>query len=198
MTIVNPAAMGALSVSGSLVFVRHARPDMTDHRPETWGLADDGADDARRLGLALRTAISTRASTVVCSTEPKAVETAAALGVGAVRSDARLCEVDRPWHDDRHEFVVAVHRYLRGEAVPGWESLDDAVARFDSAVTELGHGAIVVSHGTVMSAWLSRQVPDLDAVGFWANLEMPDAWLVDLGARSAHRIAFDGGHDRPD
>ncbi len=193
-----PAVMGALSVSGSLVLVRHARPAMTDRRPETWGLADDGVDDARRLGLALRTVSSTRSATVVCSIEPKAVETAAALGVGAVRSDARLGEVDRPWHDDRHEFVDAVHRYLRGAAVAGWEPLDDAAARFGSAITELGDSAVVVSHGTVMSAWLSRQIPDLDAVGFWENLEMPDAWLVDLGARSAHRIAPDGGRDRSD
>jgi broad specificity phosphatase PhoE len=128
--------MGPLSVSGSLVLVRHARPDMTDHRPETWGLTGDGIDDARRLGAALRTSIPNRTAPVVCSTEPKAVETAAALGVGAVRSDARLGEVDRPWL--------------------------------------------------------------LDAVGFWEDLEMPDAWLVDLGARSTRRIAVDGGRDRSD
>lgn len=57
---------------------------------------------------------------------------------------------------------------------------------------------MVVSHGTVMSAWLSRQVLDLDAVGFWEGLEMPDAWLVDLRAGSADRIAFGGGADLPD
>ncbi len=71
-------------------------------------------------------------------------------------------------------------------------------ARFDSAITELGDNAVVVSHGTVMSAWLSQQIPGLDAVGFWEDLQMPDAWLVDLHARSAHRIALLGGPDRPD
>jgi broad specificity phosphatase PhoE len=187
--------MASLSVSRSLLLVRHARPDMTDHRPETWGLAKDGIDDARRLGLALRTTISTRTSTVVCSTEPKAVETAAALDVGTVRSDERFCEVDRPWHVDQHEFVDAVHRYLRGAAVPGWESLDDAAARFQTAITELGDSGVVVSHGTIMSAWLSRQIPDLDAVGFWESLEMPDTWLVDLRTRSAHRIAVHDGSE---
>ena len=121
-----------------------------------------------------------------------------ALGFGAVRSDGRLCEVDRPWYDDRHEFVDAVHRYLTGTAVPGWEPLDDAAARFESAITELDDSAIVVSHGTVMSAWLSRQIPELDAVGFWENLKMPDAWLVDLHARSTHRIAVHDGPDLPD
>jgi broad specificity phosphatase PhoE len=66
------------SVSGSLVLVRHGRPDMTDQRSDTWGLANDGIDAARRLGLSLRTVVSKGASTVVCSTEPKAVETAVA------------------------------------------------------------------------------------------------------------------------
>lgn len=171
---------------------------MTDHRPETWGLADVGINDARRLGLSLRTVVSTPASTVVCSTEPKAVETAVALRVGVVRSDERLREVDRPWYHDRREFEDAVHRYLGGAVVPGWEPLDDAAARFGSVITELGDRTVVVSHGNLMSAWLDRQIPDLDAVGFWEDLEMPDAWLVDLHARSAHRIAVDHGADRPD
>ena len=185
-------------MSRSLVLVRHARPDMTDHRPKAWGLADDGIDDARRLGLSLRTVVSNEAPIVVCSTEPKAFETAGALGFGGVRCDERLCEVDRPWYDDQHEFVGAVHRYLTGRTVPGWEPLDDAAARFGSVITVLGDGAVVVSHGTVMSAWLSQWILDLDAVGFWEDLEMPDAWLVNLGARSAHRIALLGGPDPPD
>jgi len=79
--------------------------------------------------------------------------------------------------------------------VPGWEPLDDAAARFESAVTELGDSTVVVSHGTIMSAWLTRKFADLDAVGFWSNLEMSDAWLVDLRARSAHRIAVHDGFE---
>lgn len=179
-------------MSGSLVLVRHARPAMIDDRPETWGLADGGSDDARRLGLTLRTTIADRAWTVASSTEPKAVETAAALGFGAVRTDERFGEVGRPWYDDHQEFEDAARRYLTGGTVSGWESLDDAAARFDAAVHALGDRSVVVSHGTVMSAWLGRLIPDLDAVGFWERLEMPDAWVVDLRARSAHRIA---GHD---
>lgn len=128
----------------------------------------------------------------------KAVETAVALGVGAVRSDERLREVERRWYDDRREFEDAVHRYLSGAVVPGWEPLDDAVARFGSVITELGDDTVVVSHGTVMSAWLDRQIPDLDAVAFWEDLAMPDAWLVDLHARSVHRIAVHEGPDQPD
>lgn len=82
-----------------------------------------------------------------------------------------------------------MHHYLTGVPVAGWESLDDAAARFGSAIADLGESSIVVSHGTIMSAWLSEQIDDLDAVSFWDELQMPDAWLVDLDNRTLHRIA---------
>jgi broad specificity phosphatase PhoE len=129
---------------------------------------------------------------VVSSTEPKAIKTAEALGLGGVRHDDRLGEVARPWYEDEGSFRTEALRYLSGEAVAGWESRDDAAARFGTAISELDGHCVVVSHGTIMSAWLSRHVSDLDAPDFWDHLEMPDAWIVDLGDRSARRIADHG------
>ena len=162
---------------------------MADQQPGRWALASDGIEDARRLGLSLRDVVADGAVTVVCSTERKAIETAEALGVGNVHHDQRLREVDRPWYDVERSFEVAVRQYLTGVPMPGWESLDDAVARFGSAISDLDDACIVVSHGTVMSAWLGQQIPDLDAVSFWDELQMPDAWLVDLDIGSVQRIA---------
>jgi broad specificity phosphatase PhoE len=180
--------IGPNLASGSLILVRHARPDMVDQRPGTWPLADDGTDDARRLGSSLRALVSGEAPTVVCSTEPKAIQTAEALDLGVVRPDHRLCEVDRPWYDTQGSFGAAVRHYLSGAAIAGWEPLDDAVARFVAAVADCVGPLIAVSHGTVMSAWLGRQIPHLDSVTFWNELRMPDAWLVDRATESAHRI----------
>ncbi len=132
------------------------------------------------------------AATVASSNERKAIETAEALGLGGVHSDERLREVDRPWYDDERSFHQAVRRYLTGVPVAGWESLDAAAARFGSAIADLGDTRIVVSHGTIISAWLNRQFHDLDAVGFWDELQMPDAWFVDLDKREVHRIAVRG------
>jgi broad specificity phosphatase PhoE len=171
----------------SLIVVRHARPHESGERPATWTLSADGLDHARRLGATLRAVVAD--TTVVSSTEPKAIETAEALGFGEVHRDERLREVGRPWYNDRQSFTHAARQYLSGVPVAGWESLDDAVARFGSAISELDGACIAVSHGTVMSAWLSRQVSAFDAAVFWNQLEMPDAWRVDLGARTLRRVA---------
>ena len=42
-----------------------------------------------------------------------------------------------------------------------------------------------------MSAWLAHEIPSLDPVSLWAGLQMPDAWLVDLGVHSIARIAVE-------
>jgi broad specificity phosphatase PhoE len=154
--------------------------------PGAWALSEDGVAEARRLGRLVR---SVGVTTVVSSTERKAVATAEALGLGAVRTDERLCEVVRPWYEDEGSFRVAVHGFLSGDLTFGGESCAEAGARFDSAVVDLVGGAVVVSHGTVMSAWLRLRIPGFDPVGFWEQLRMPDAWLVDLSARSVTRMA---------
>lgn len=169
--------------------MRHARPDEAGERPGTWGLASDAIADARRLGAALRDVVADGAATVACSTERKAIETAEALGLGGIHPDDRLREIDRPWYAVEQSFQDAVRHYLTGAPVAGWESLDDAAARFSSAIADLGDTHIVVSHGTIMSAWLSQQIHDLDAVSVWDELQMPDAWFVDLNNRTVHRIA---------
>ena len=152
-----------------------------------WSLSADGIEDARRLGIALRGLVGV-AATVVSSTEPRAIETAEALGFGDVHRDERLREVGRPWSDDERAFREATRRYLSGVPVEGWEPLDEAAARIDSVISELDGTCVVTSHGTVLSAWLRRQVVDIDAADFWEQLAMPDAWLVDLTARTVRRV----------
>ena len=45
-----------------------------------------------------------------------------------------------------------------------------------------------------MSAWLGHRVPGLDPVGFWDQLRVPDAHLVDLtGERVNYIRRLDGG-----
>jgi broad specificity phosphatase PhoE len=95
-------------VATPLILARHARPVASPERaPGSWASTEDGIADARRLGLAVRNIVGAEAATVVASTERKAVETAEALGLGAVRTDERLCEVPRPWHEDQRSFRAA-------------------------------------------------------------------------------------------
>ena len=147
----------------------------------------DGLDHARRLGATLRAVVAD--TTVVSSTEPKAIETAEALGLGAVHRDQAPARGQPPWDDDQQALPThAVGQYLSGLPVAGWESLDDAVARFSVPPSgsrwRLHRGlarnrAVGVAQPTGLA---------LDAADFWNQLEMPDAWRVDLGARTLHRV----------
>jgi broad specificity phosphatase PhoE len=193
-TLVSLASqLASVIVADPLILVRHARPLVSpDQVPGSWPLSEDGLVDSRRLRFPVRDiagAAGADVVTIVSSTEQKAVETAGVLGLGTVHTDERLCEVARPWYEDKRSFREAVHQFLTGALTPGWESFDDAAARFDSAVVDLAGPAVVVSHGTVMSAWLGLRIPGFDSVSFWEQLRMPDAWLVDLSAQSVVRLA---------
>lgn len=190
---VTPCRAYRLAVVGSLALVRHARPVKVGQNPEDWRLSDGGAVAGGRLGVSLLAALGRPGPSVVASNEPKAIETAESLSLGAVTADERFGEVRRPWYADEAAFESDVGEYLRGAAISGWEPLDRSVARFDAAISELRRPAVVVSHGTVMSAWLADRIPGFDPVPFWQSLTMPDAWAVDLGVGSVTRIAIDGG-----
>lgn len=157
-----------------MILVRHAKSVVDPTAPAAeWGLAPGATEAAEQLGRVLT------ASRVVASTEPKAIGTGAALGLGPVESFAAFCEVTRPFYDDPTGLEQAVAAWFAGQDVDGWERRDHAVRRFTDGIDQLDEeGLVVVTHGTVMTAWLqSRGLVD-DALGFWSQLRMPDAWAL--------------------
>jgi probable phosphoglycerate mutase len=154
-----------------LWFVRHAPVELQLDRPaSTWELSEEGRADAEALAHQLAPV-----ARVLSSPEPKAVATAepiARLSRVAVETDARLREVERadnaPTYDAHRD---AVRRYLAGEPVDGWEPRDDALARFRAAVDDVD-GAVVVTHGTVLSLFLGYGFDE------WNRIALPDviAW----------------------
>jgi hypothetical protein len=51
------------------------------------------------------------------------------------------------------------------------------------------HDLVVVTHGTVMAAWLQLSGLVENGFAFWSELRQPDAWEVDLARRRAWRFA---------
>ncbi|HVV35158.1 MAG TPA: histidine phosphatase family protein [Acidimicrobiales bacterium] len=151
-----------------MILVRHAKP-LVDPTipPAEWDLADGAREAATELGSRLR---GTR---VLASTERKAIATAEALGLGPVRTSEAFCEVGRPWYDDGDAMARDAQRWFAGERVDGWEPFADAVHRFGSAVDGQ---SVVVTHGTVMTAWLLSRGVLTEPFAFWRDLRMPDAW----------------------
>lgn len=153
-----------------MVFVRHAKSVVDPTVPPAdWALADGAREAAAELGRHLH------GSRVLASTERKAIDTAGALGLGPVTTSDAFCEVTRPWYDDGAALTRDVERWFAGDTMSGWEPLDAAVDRFAAGVVT---DAIIVTHGTVMTAWLLSAGLVTDPFAFWSGLRMPDAWEV--------------------
>lgn len=169
-----------------ITYVRHAMPMVDDGAsPTEWHL-----DDAVRAAAeewAGRLEVGAGIGVLVSSTEPKALETAHAIGArwGApVEEDPRLREALRPWIGTGYRAVA--HRYLRGEQPEGWEAhaavADRMAAAVAAAIERAGDGpTVVVSHGLALSVHLGDRLgPDFDRETFWSRLAFPDAWALDV------------------
>lgn len=155
-----------------MIVIRHAKPVLDDGVPPAdWELSEQGRAAAAALGAELGMHAPVRTST-----ERKAIATGQALGLGAVTASDGLREVTRPWYGDADGLETHVRRWFTGEVLDGWERMTDAVARFDAAVAD--DPPVIVTHGTVLTAWLHARGLVEDAFTFWHDLRMPDAWKV--------------------
>lgn len=123
-----------------------------------------------------------RVDAIVSSPEPKALETATALGA-PLEIDPRLREHDRSgvgWFATQAAFVRAVEAAFArpGEVVLGVESFDAAHARFAAAVDAAarahpGERVALVSHGTVIALYAGRAW-GAEPAAVWRGLALPD------------------------
>ena len=168
-----------------ITYVRHsmAVPEESVH-PTEWHLDARARADATRL--AARLEVTTGLGALVTSTEPKAQETAEAIGERwgvSAAPDPRLREALRPWIGPGYRAVV--HRYLRGELPDGWEPHAEVAARVAAAVSDAidaaeGRQVVVVSHGLVLALDLGERLgAAFDRESFWSGLTFPDAWALD-------------------
>ena len=186
-----------------LLLVRHSLPQMVTSVPASrWCLSAEGRRRCRALAAHLD---AYDPVAIVASEEPKAVETGQIV--------ARI--LDRPFETapGLHEHERAVVRDLGspeefqaqvaafferpGELVLGYETADQAHARFAQAVARIlklhpDGNLLIVSHGTVISLLVAR-ANDLDPIPFWqslglpalAILSLPDLKLVELVSQPA-------------
>ena len=165
-----------------LILVRHSLPVVTGTQtPSRWQLSPEGRSRCERLAELL--AIH-RPTTLVTSTEPKAIETGQIVGerLGVpVETAANLHEHERPGTDTGtlEQFQAKVARLLEhpGELIFGAETGDEARERFSAAVDGVmeGHPAgnvAIVCHGTVMTLFLANAT-GIDPVPFWKGLGLP-------------------------
>ena len=176
-----------------LYLVRHAAVPVRPGRPpESWHLSPEGRAGASALA---EEPCWADVALVYSSPEPKAVATAQRIAARhelpiAIERDLR--EIDgRTWTEVEQHRELA-RRYLAGEAVDGWEARAAARERFRSAIDAIarrGEDVAVVSHGLVLTLWLSDLLgQDAGAAQeLQARLRFPDLAIVDPVARRVER-----------
>lgn len=174
-----------------LVLVRHSVPAIDPEIPSAeWPLSAEGRERCLSLAESLAAYDLTA---IVTSTEPKAAETgqivADALGIPCP-SAPNLHEHEREnvAFGTTEQFVEQVTRLFENpaELTMGSETANRACSRYAAAVSAViaqhptGNLAIV-SHGTVMTLFISR-LADLDPVPFWRRLGLPAFAVLSLPA----------------
>ena len=181
----------------NLILIKHAAPAVAPGvPPEEWVLSDVG----RRRCPALAEAVRPYApAAVVASVEPKASETgrvvAAGLGVPFETADG-LHEHDRSNvpHLPSREFISLIEVFFRkpAERVLGRESADEALARFERAVSDVlarypDGNVAVVSHGTVLALLLAKHGGG-KPFELWRKMGLPSYAVVELPAWRVERV----------
>lgn len=169
----------------TLIVVRHAMPVVdASTPPSSWPLSSDGRAAAARLRVPAD-------AYLVASDEPKAYQTLAPFG--EVVQDERFGEIHRKGEPFGGNFRDLRLAYVEGAVHPQWEPHSDAAHRFDTAVTDhlaraAGRTLVIGTHGMVLTVWLTARI-GLPAPGpFWSALRFPDAYAVDLDARTLQPV----------
>lgn len=171
-----------------LILVRHSVPEIRRDVPAAaWRLSEAGIARAREFARRLDPGT---ARTVFASEEPKALETARALGAEwqlDITPAAGLQEHVRPEAQmlTREAFEGRVRDLFARptERVFGAETADQARRRFTMAVMRAvapsNDDIIIVSHGTVMTLFVA-EAGGVEPFAFWKRLEMPCAVILQL------------------
>lgn len=173
-----------------LYLIRHSITVQDPGAPShTWVLSLEGRVRARQLARHL--VDRAPLTCVYTSFEAKAVETgeviASELGIPRRTSDG-LHEQERrtvSYFPTMVEYQAAIARLFAhpDELVFGEETASQACTRFSRSVEEInqrhvGDHIAVVTHGTVLSLFVARHNPSLEAFRLWMESTMPDCYVL--------------------
>jgi len=176
-----------------LILVKHSLPQVVETIPaREWTLSELGRERAEKLAERLRVY---EPDFIVSSAEPKARQTASILAeiLGLQFQVAQgLHEHDRstsPYYSEE-VFHSLIQKFFAqpDTLVFGNETANQTLARFRSAVqsildTHKENGVVLVSHGTVISLFVSW-LTGCDGYALWHELALPSFVVLDLASRT--------------
>lgn len=180
-------------MSQQLILVKHSIPEIKEDLPaHQWSLSKEGIERAGQLAERL---VAFQPQTLVSSPEPKAMETA---GTIARRHQLSLQVVhDLHEHErsnvpflSKQDFDRSVRKFFinADRQVFGNETAEEACERFSRAVHSIldiyqDRTIVVVSHGTVISLFVSR-LTGLPGYSLWNRLGLPGFIVLEMSSRS--------------
>jgi broad specificity phosphatase PhoE len=172
-----------------LILVKHSLPTIVENVPaQEWELSDVGRVRAGQLAERLN---QYQPEVIASSVEPKAKETAEII---ARKYNLELQIVEGLHEHDRSkvaylpkdEFQAVVRAFFEkpGRLIFGSETADECHARFEQAVQSIlsnyaDKTILVVSHGTVISLFVSR-LTGISDLFLWNELGLPSFVVIDL------------------
>ncbi len=167
---------------GQLILIKHSLPQIDEDEPaNSWVLSPEGESRASKLAIAIA---AMKPASVHTSAEQKAMQTAEAITdiTGLTLSmDPGFNEQHRENErfTSKDEFSRRIGEALRSpdELIYGSETVSSAVERFDKALHDAEQYSqpgdmAVVSHGTIISAYVASRV-DIDPAELWESLGLP-------------------------
>ena len=172
-----------------VVLVRHGTPDIEKSVPAAeWQLSACGRDATITLARNLRDYVF---DAIATSPEPKAMGTAEVIASQL----GPAVEIDQGFSEHlrrsvgfltQEDLATAIARLFKhpDNLVFGEETASQAYARFCAALerqsARSAHDILVVTHGTIMSIYLSR-IQSIDPFPLWRSLNMPAAEILERG-----------------
>ena len=172
-----------------LILVKHSLPEIEEDRPAPeWRLSQEGRLRAHKLAGLLE---AFRPEVIVSSPESKAKETAEMI---SKRLQMEICVAQDLHEHDRSNvpylsqaaFQTSMREFFQkpGELVFGSETADQAHVRFYQALHGIldeyrNRTVVVVTHGTVMSLFVSRLTGSSD-FELWNRMGLPSYIAIDL------------------
>lgn len=175
----------------NLLLIRHSAVQRSQETPSReWPLSDDGRSRTRQFAPQL---IPYNLTRIFTSEEPKARETgqiiANELGL-PWQTAPDLQEHSRenaPFFISQEGFETAVARFFNNpdQLVFGNETANQALERFDTAVHRLitdypEDTLAIVTHGTILTLFVTHYNTQIDPLTFWQNLSLPCKIILSL------------------
>ncbi len=169
-----------------LHLVRHGPTTVDPTRPQDqWRLSEEGREVVQNWA---ESQSWPGVRHLYASPEVKAMETAAIIAAAAhipVGTSEGLRELRVPLMASRAEFLNRMEQYLAGFADPAFEPWEAAQERMGSAIRAIqarhaDESIAVVSHGRILTAYLSGLLHRRLTHREWQAIGMPDVAVVDL------------------